>query len=220
TPPGVLGPMLTGIVPNSPSTPGSDPGEMLAPAGYNNPAERLNINAAGGLPGTGGYNTTIPKVRRGGQQTHQWEERGFHSVLGGGGNAQDEVTLTGPLAGFGLPFGVPTGNGYNKGPAGSNNDLRNSAIDLGGGQRLKVGGQIISTGSSIQDFGLSATRNAAVAALNAHQSTEFGQGYRREPIFTNKSTDFGFPYTQFNPSNEDAQKTGQLLLPTAIETNF
>jgi hypothetical protein len=221
TPPGILGPALTGLVPHAPSTLGPDPGPLSAPAGFIIPSERLNINPLGGLPGTGGYYTTINKVRRGGQQSHQWELRGRNTVFGGGGDgSQDEVTLTGPLAGFGLPFGVPTGNGYNKGPAGSNNDLRNSAIDLGGGQRLKIGGAKISTGSSLQDYGLSDMRDQGIGALDGHQSTEFGQGFRREPIFTNKTTNFGFPYRQFIPANVTAQKHGQLLLPTAIETNF
>jgi hypothetical protein len=67
---------------------------------------------------------------------------------------------------------------------------------------------------------LSDTRNNPVGALNAWQSTEFGQGFRRIPLFSNKSTDFGFPYAQFDPSNEGPQKTGQLLLPKAVETNF
>ncbi|HEY9784540.1 MAG TPA: hypothetical protein V6D17_03990 [Candidatus Obscuribacterales bacterium] len=220
TPPGVLGPMLTPFIPKSPSTPGADPGPLTAPPGYINPADLVNIIPTGGLPGTGGYYTTINKVRRGGQETHQWGIRENQSILGGGGPTQDEVTLTGPLAGWGLPFGVPTGNGYNKGPAGTNDDLRHSAIDLGGGQRLKMGDCRIPTGSTLIDYGLSATRDNQIGALNAWQSTEFGQGFRRIPLFSHKSTDFGFPYTQFDPANVNPQKRDHLLLPTAVETNF
>lgn len=223
TPPGILGPALTGFVPRPPSTPGPDPGPLQSPPGFIIPADRVLVNIQGGLPGTGGYFTTINKIRRGGQQSRQWDTfSGFRSVFGGGGRTQDEVTLTGPLAGFGLPFGVPTGNGYNKGPAGSNNDLRHSAIDLGGGQRLKIGGTKISSGSSLQDCGLSSLRNRRdIPALNGHQSTEFGQGFRRiRRPFSHKTTDFGFPYTPFDPRNVTAQKQAQLGRPTAILTNF
>lgn len=211
SPPGVLGPALTGIVPNSPSTPGADPGSMQAPAGFINPADQVNIIPTGGLPGTGGFYTSIPTMRRGGQESHQYEYRGRNSVIGGGGgdDSQDNIERLGPWAGWGTVTGVPTGDGW-----------RNSAIDLGGGQRFKVGGTKISTGSGIQDYGLSTTRMNAIGALNAHQSTEFGQGMRRLPIFSNKTTDFGFPYAQFDPANVNPQKQDQLLLPTAIETNF
>lgn len=219
-PPGVLGPALTGIVPNSPSTPGAEPAYVYAPDGSPVASDVVQVQQGGGLPGTGGYNTTITKVRRGGQTTSQWEQRGLTSVLGGGGMSQDEVTLTGPLAGFGVPFGVPTGFGYNKGPAGSNNDLRLSAIDLGGGMRTAMGGTKISTGSTLQDYGLSATRNNGVTGLTAAQAFEFGQGRHREPIFSNTTTDFGLPFKQSTPPNVGYQKTGQLLNPKAIETNF
>lgn len=233
SPPGVLGPGLTGTTPVSPSTPGADPGSLYVPpfeTGPGNfvPALPTNIIPTGGLPGTGGYNTTVPKVRRGGQETHQWELRGRHQDFAAGsgakGDIQDEVALTGTLAGFGLPYGVPTGNGFNKGPAGSNTDLREASIDLGGGMRYKAGGPRISLGSSVQDFGLSDTRNNGIAALRANQSTEFAQGMRRQTDFNsftpNRTTSFGLPYTQFSPANVTEQKTGQLLLPTAVETNF
>jgi hypothetical protein len=211
TPPGILGPALTGVVPREPSTPGADPGNLTAPKGSFNPAADININPDGGIPGTGGYCTSIPTQRRGGQESHQWELRGRNSSLGGfaGDGSQDEVTRLGPMAGWGIPFGVPTGDG-----------LRNSSIDLGGGQRFKVGGRKISTGSGIQDYGLSATRDNPLAPLEARQSTEFGQGFHREPIYTSKSTEFGFPYRQFIPANENPQKHGQLLLPKAVITNF
>lgn len=219
-PPGVLGPMLTPFIPKAPSTPGADPGQLTAPAGYINPAELHNIIPTGGLPGTGGYNTTINKIRRGGQETHQWGVRENQSILGGGGPTQDIITEFGPLAGWGMPFGVPSGNGYNKGPAGTNDDLRHSAIDLGGGQRFKAGSCKIPTGSTLMDYGLSATRDNGIGALNSWQSTEFGQGFRRIPVYSSKTTDFGFPYTIFDPSNVNAQKQDHLLLPTAVETNF
>ena len=220
TPPGVLGPLLTPFIPNAPSTPGPAPSYLQSPQGYINPAEEVGVQTQGGLPGTGGYYGTIPNIRRGGQQTHQWEERALTSVLGGGGNSQDEVTELGPLAGFGVPYGVPTGNGYNNGPAGSNNDNRNSSIDLGGGQRVKIGGIVIPMGESLQDSGISALRNNTIGALDAQQSTEFGQGFRGNGVFSNTTTDFGFPYKIFNGANVGYQKTGQLLNPNAIETNF
>jgi hypothetical protein len=225
SPPGVLGPALTGLVPAPPSTPGADPGSLnVAPfATTFNPALETNVMGGGGLPGVGGFLNTIPDTRRGGQTTQQFELRGRHAALGAGsgaaGGIQDEVTRVGPLAGFGLPFGVPTGNGFDRGTA-AGTELRNSSIDLGGGQRMKIGGQTISTGSSIQDFGLSDTRNNGIAALTAQQSTEFGQGWRRIPLYSSRTTDFGCRFQQFSPANEDAQKTGQLLLPTAVETNF
>ena len=171
----------------------------------------VNINPVGGIPGTGGYCTTIPILRRGGQETSQWEIRGRNSVLGGygGDGSQDEITRLGPTAGYGLPFGVPTGNGY-----------RNSSVDLGGGQRFKSGDCKLSTGSSVQDYGLSSMRYNPIGVLNAQQSYEFGQGWRRIPLPSSKTTDFGFYYSQFCPANEDPQKQAQLLLPKAVITNF
>lgn len=210
-PPGTLGPLLTPFVPGPPSTPGAAPTSLTAPAGYYNPALQGNINPNGGIPGTGGYNTTIPTQRRGGQTTSQWELRGRNSSLipGMGDGSQDQVTRLGPWAGWGIPFGVATGNG-----------LRNNSIDLGGGTRFRVPGCVIPTGNTIQDFGLSTMRGNNIMGLGAQQSTEFGQGMRREPQYSNTTTDFGFPYRQFNPANEDVQKTGQLLLPSAVITNF
>ncbi|MBA4077282.1 MAG: hypothetical protein C0508_19790 [Cyanobacteria bacterium PR.023] len=211
SPPGVLGPSLTGIVPQSPSTPGTDPGSLTAPMGSINASQEVNIMPSGGFAGTGGYNTSIPYQRRGGQETAQWGYRGRNSMIGGfgGDGSQDNVTRMGPWAGWGTVTGVPTGNG-----------LRSGSIDLGGGQRFQAGGAIIPTGSSIQDFGLSNTRNNPIAALEANQSYEFGQGMRRIPMYSSKTTDFGLPYTQFSPGNVTAQKTGQRQLPTGVITNF
>lgn len=210
-PPGVLGPMLTPFIPAPPSTPGVDPGSLTAPVGSFNPAQELNIIPTGGIPGTGGYCTTIPTVRRGGQSTRQYELRGFNSSLGGAPDdgSMDQVELLGPMSGWGLPFGVPTGQG-----------LRNNSLDLGGGQRFNAGGNTISTGSSVQDYGLSSMRQNGIGALNGRQATEFGQGWRRIPQYSNKTTDFGFPYAQYSPANITPQKTGQHLLPTAVITNF
>ena len=211
SPPGVLGPSLTGITPNSPSTPGADPGSLTAPIGSFNPAEELNIIPSGGIPGQGGFYTTIPTQRRGGQETHQYGYDGRQSILGGmlSDDSQDNIERLGPWAGYGTVTGVPTGNGW-----------RNSAIDLGGGQRFKVGGTVVPTGSTVQDFGLSSTRDHGIGALQAHQSTEFGQGMRRLPIYSHKTTDFGFPYQQFHPANVNPQKQDHLINPTAIITNF
>jgi len=211
SPPGVLGPLLTPFIPAPPSTPGSDPGILTAPMGSFNPALQSNINPDGGIPGRGGYCTTIPTVRRGGQSTKQYEIRGRNAALGGvgGDGSQDEVSELGPMAGYGLPYGVPSGDG-----------MRNSSIDLGGGMRFNVGGTTISTGNTLQDYGSSAMRNNMIPALNAQQSTEFGQGMRRLPIYSSTTTDFGFPYMQFNPANLGPQARGQALLPKAVLTNF
>lgn len=215
-PPGVLGPLLTPFVPAPPSTPGGDPGILTVPPNSPsfNPAALEPVLPMGGIPGTGGYNTTIPTVRRGGQESHQWELRGRNSSLIGGlgDGSQDQVTRLGPYSGWGVPFGVPTGDG-----------LRNNSIDLGGGTRFKAGGGIgdeISTASTLQDFGLSATRENPIQGLSAQQSYEFGQGWRRIPLYSSKTTDFGFPYHQFNPANVTQQKTGQRFNPTAVITNF
>jgi hypothetical protein len=213
TPPGVLGPLLTPLLPGPPSTPGAAPGDLQVPPYSNsfNPAALVPVNPAGGLPGTGGFATTIPTIRRGGQQTHQWELRGRNASLipGLGDGSQSEVTELGPYAGFGVPFGVPTGDG-----------LRNSSVDLGGGERFKIGGVKLSTGSSVQDYGLNPQRNSSIVGISNNRSTEFGQGLRREPIYSSNTTDFGFPYRQFVPANENVQKKAQLLPPTAVETNF
>ncbi len=211
SPAGVLGPSLSGVVPPPPSTPGADPGNLTTPPMSFNPAANENINPSGGIPGTGGFNTSIPNVRRGGQESHQYELRGRNSILGGGlggDGSQDEIYRLGPGA-WGVPYGVPTADG-----------LRNSSIDLGGGQRFKAGGGKVSTGSSLQDYGLSVTRNNPIGALQADQSFEFGQGFHRMPLYSSKSTDFGFGYRQFIPANENPQKRDQLLLPKAVITNF
>ena len=73
TPPGVLGPLLTPVIPRPQSTPGHDPGNLWAPATSFNPAADELINPNGGIPGTGGFCTTIPTLRRGGQETQQFE---------------------------------------------------------------------------------------------------------------------------------------------------
>lgn len=211
TPPGVLGPALHPFVPAPPSTPGADPGSLTAPRGSFNPSQELNIHPDGGIPGRGGYCTTIPTVRRGGQETRQYGYRGRNSALGGlpDDGSMDQVELLGPMAGYGVPFGVASGNG-----------MRNSSIDMGGGQRFNLGGQTISTASTIQDHGVSATRYNGIGPLTARQSTEFGQGMRRLPLYSHKSTDFGFPYSQFNPANVTGEKRDHMLLPTAVITNF
>jgi hypothetical protein len=195
SPPGVLGPSLS--VPPPPSTPGADPGSLTAPASSFNPAEELNIIPSGGIPGTGGFATTIPTARRGGQQTRQYELRGLNSQIGGGtgDGAQDNVELLGGLAGWGVPYGVPTGSGGAGDPRRNGDGLRNHSIDLGGGMRMGAG------------------------PTQALQTTEFGQGLRRVPIFSHKSTDFGFPLTQWSPANVSPQDRHPLL-PTAIITNF
>lgn len=224
-PPGILGPALTPVIPTEPSTPGAAPPWTYGYNGALDPVEQTAVQPQGGLPGTGGYNTTIPKHVRGEdgrQDTFQGQQRRA-SILGGGGYTQDEVTETGPLAGYGVPFGVPTGNGYNNGPPGTGSDLRFSSIDLGGGMTMRVGGECkISTGSTLQDYGSSATRNNGVLGLTAHQSTEFGQGFHRMPIMSNKTTDFGFPLKQWiQPNtNPQAQPASYTAPPNAIETNY
>jgi len=92
---------------------------------------------------------------------------------------------------------------------------------LGGGKRFQVGGgTVIPTGSSIADYGLNPMRNSGIPGIQNNQSTEFGQGRRGIPQFSNRTTDFGFPYTQFAPANVTPQKRGQLLQPKAVITNF
>lgn len=227
TPPGVLGPALSGFIPPPTSAPGPIP-IYLNPVGGFNPTNEVQVPAGGILPGTGGYNTTINKVRKGGQKTDDFGFQGEPSIFGGGGIAQDSVTLLGPLAGFGVPFGIPTGVGYNNGPAGTNNDLYQSSVDLGGGQRMHIGGQTISTGQTLQDFG----NNVFVqngGPLSASQSTDFGQGIHGSGFFANKTTDFGCKFQAFNPANvgpgdlnSPANTSGfnRLSPPTAVETNF
>jgi hypothetical protein len=227
-PPGVLGPLATPFIPHAPSTPGAAPNYLQAPNGFNNPAQMAagGVLPAGGLAGTGGYNSTINNIRRSGQTTAQYEERGRVSVLGGNpttgsltDNSQDIIYQFGSLAGFGVPYGVPTGNGYANGTAGSNSSNRLSAIDLGGGQRTKMGGIVIPSGQSIQYYGANPMRNNAIGALNAAQSTEFGQGLWREPVTSNGTSDFGLPYKSF-AQNAGIQAVGQLQNPNAVLTNF
>lgn len=221
-PPGVCGPLLTPFIPNVPSVPGA-PRTMLQ--GFGNPAQMSGVLPQGGLPGTGGYYTSINQIRRPGAITSQWSRRGRVSFLGGGGNSMDEITQFGPLAGFGLINGVPTGVGYNKGPAGSNNSNFNKSLDLGGGYRGRFGNTVISTGKTVQDNnGLSVLRNNGTPSLGSHQSTDFAQGAARafssSGIVPHRTTDFGFPYRQQTGANSSPQKTGQTLPPKAVITNF
>jgi hypothetical protein len=233
SPPGTLGPLLTPFIPSSPSTPGVNPGILQNPgASVYNPALQTGVVPGGGtypvggtpgigvLPGTGGYATTIPKIRRSGQTTTQYELRGRQAILGGGGTSQDEITQFGSLAGWGVPYGVPTGNGYNNVGQGLNTSNRNSAIDLGGGLTTKVGGVKIPLGQTVQDYGASALRGNGIGALSANQQTEFGQGLRRTGIANNRTTDFGTHYSNFSAANVGIQDSSALLPPKAIETNF
>jgi len=200
SPPGVLGPALTGLVPGPESTLGSDPGSLTAPPGYINAAEQVNINPNGGMPGTGGYIGSIPTARRGGQETHQWELRGRYASENGigGDGSQGNVVRFGTVAGNGILLGVPNGNGP-----------RNGSIDLGGGARIKVNGVVMSTATSIQDYGNSATRNNIIPALDARPAYEFGQGRRTEPLFSYKTTDYGGPFRQFSAASCAAVKTAK-----------
>jgi len=227
TPPGVLGPALSGFIPPPTSAPGPIPTYLL-PQGGINPSQEVQVPSGGVLPGTGGYYTTIPKVRKGGQKTDDYGFQGEPSIFGGGGIAQDSVTLMGPLAGFGVPYGIPTGVGYNNGPAGSNNDLYQSSVDLGGGQRMNIGGTVISTGQTLQDYGYNVfVQNQS--PLSASQSTDYGQGVHGSGVFANKTTDFGYKFQAWNPANvgpgdldPPANSSGltRLSPPTAVETNF
>lgn len=229
-PPGVVGPLLTPVTPPAPSTLGAAPPMLQSPAGFFNPAMDITPGAGGIYPGTGGYNTTINKIPRGGQTAQQFELQGLPAVLGGAGHpnlpgtpnlGMDILQQFGPLAGLGIINGVPTGNGYNKGLPGTNNDNQLSTIDFGGGLVTKVGGTKIPLGKTIQDFGLSAFYNNGIGALNSRASTEFGQGIPREGIPFNRSTDFGFN-TQgvTNPANVPPQRPSYGFPKQATETNF
>jgi hypothetical protein len=229
-PPGVVGPLLTPVTPPAPSVPGAAPPYMQAPPGFINPAQQIAVPAGGIYTGTGGYNSTIPNIPRGGQVASQFEEQGLPSTLGGapvggqglpGRTGQDILYQFGPLAGLGIINGVPTGNGYNKGLPGTNNDNQLSTIDFGGGLVSKVGGTKIPLGKTVQDYGLSTFYNPGIGALTAHRSTEFGQGIPREGLPYNRSTDFGFNVQgPNNPANVNPQNPDALLNKTAILTHF
>lgn len=195
---------------------------LTAPAGWVNPAQIDLVPPAGGkLPGTGGYDTSISKIRRSGQTTRQFDQRAFASTFNGGDNqiAQDEVAETGTVAGFGLPYGIPTGNGYNNGPKGSNNDLRQSDIDLGGQTRVRVGNVTLNTkDQTLQQYGSNVFRSD-ILPLHANRSYEFGERFIGLGVTPNDTTDFGTSYKQFLPANVGIDATGQLLDPRAIETN-
>jgi hypothetical protein len=226
--PGGWGQALFPLIPKDSSTPG--PARPIL-QGFGNPAVPSSVMPAGGLPGTGGYNTTIPQIRRlGTSKTTQYELRERTAILGGGGNSQDEVTQFGPLAGLGQVYGIPTGTGYNNGPAGTNNDNFNKSIDLGGGMRNKIGNVVISTGKSVQDlngynvmYGPNGAGNGN-PLTSSYLTTEFGQGART--AFTsagtvpNRTTDFGFPLMPQNSLNAHPNEPGHLLPQQAVLTNF
>ncbi len=239
-PPGTWGPLLSPFIPNSPSTPGVNPAPYGL-KGLNNPAIPSQVmpgggGVGGGLPGTGGYYTTVPQVRRlGTQKSAQYELRGRRSMLGGGGyggvsgnglrGVQDEITQTGPLSGFGLINGIPTGVGYNKGIAGTNIDNYNKSIDLGGGMRTRVGGVVLPLGKTIQDNnGYNVLYGNATPSLGASLSTEYGQGaplaYTTAGRGYNRTTDFGFPLTPQMGLNAHPNEPLHTLPQNAIETNF
>ncbi len=226
--PGGWGQALFPLIPKGPSTPG--PARPIL-QGFGNPAVPTSVQPVGGLPGTGGYYTTIPQIRRlGTNKSTQYELRSRTAFLGGGGNSQDEVTQFGPLAGLGQVYGIPTGTGYNKGPAGSNNDNFNKSIDLGGGMRNKLGTAVISTGKSVQDlngynvmYGPNGVGNGN-PLTSSYLTTDFGQGART--AFTsvgtppNRTTDFGFPLRPQTGLNAHPNEPGRLLPQQAVETNF
>jgi hypothetical protein len=222
TPPGVLGPALSGFIPPPASAPGPIP-PYLDPQGGINPSQEVQVPMGGVLPGTGGYYGSMPRVRKGGQKTLEFARRELPSIMGGGGPNQDSVTLMGPLAGYGTIYGIPTGEGYNNGPAGSNNDLRQTSVDLGGGARMKVGNQIISTNQSIQDYGNNVLRTTPIGGITARQSTDMGQGVHGSGVNAGKTTDFGGNFQPFNPANigpgtRDPQNSW-LLPPQGVETS-
>ncbi len=226
--PGGWGQTLFPFIPKQSSTPGA-PRPILQ--GFGNPAVPSSVQPIGGLPGTGGYYTTIPKIRRlGTNKSTQYELRGRTAFLGGGGNSQDGVTQFGPLAGLGTPFGIPTGVGYNKGPAGANNDNFNKSIDLGGGMRNKLGTTAVSTGKAVQDlngynvmYGPNGLGNGN-PLTSSYLTTEFGQGAKN--AFTavgrvpNRTTDFGFPLRPQTGLNAHPNEPAHTLPQQAVETNF
>lgn len=229
-PPGAVLPLLAPLMPNSPSTPGPNLG-MLRGEGNDpvtsNPAQLLSNTATGQYPGTGGYATTINKIpRTGTQHSYEYEYRETNPILGGGGTSQDEVTQFGPLAGWGVPYGVPTGPGYNVGPAGTNNDNYNYSLDLGGGMQSKIGGTIISSGQSVQDYGLNVLYGNGNPLVNSanNYSTEFGQGLPVAETAVgqtyNSSTDFGFPLTPRPAGDHNPLEPNAGLPQQVVETNF
>jgi hypothetical protein len=134
----------------------------------------------------------------------------------------DILQQFGSLAGLGVINGVPTGNGYNKGLPGTNNDNQLSTIDFGGGLVTKVGGTKIPLGKTVQDYGLSALYNNPFPGARSRPSTEFGQGIPREGIVFNRSTDFGLQSVQgpAAPGNIPPQRPSYGFNKKAIETNF
>jgi len=229
-PPGTVLPILAPLMPNAPSTPGPNLG-MLRGEGSDpvtsNPAQLTANTPVGVYPGTGGYYTTMNKIpRTGTQHTYEYEYRETNPILGGGGTSQDEVTQFGPLAGWGVPYGVPTGPGYNVGPPGMNNDNYNYSLDLGGGMQSKIGGTIISSGQTVQDYGLSTLYGNANPILNAanNYSTEFGQGLPVAETAVgqtyNTSTDFGFPLTPRPAGDHNPLEPNAGLPQQVVETNF
>ena len=222
-PPGVANLIYAPLVPSSPSVTGA---ALPSINGFGNPAQSTLLQPTGGYAGTGGYYSTIPKIRRlGTNKTTQYELRGRTAVLGGGGNSQDEVTQFGPLAGYGVVNGVPTGGGYNNGPAGSNNANRVSSMDLGGGMRTRLGGAVLSTGKTVQDLnGYNVLYGNATPTLGAHLSTDFGQGAStafssvgRTPSYT---TDFGFPLRPQTSLNAHPNEPGRIGVTSGVLTNF
>ena len=229
-PPGVVGPLLTPVTPSAPSTPGAAPPLLQAPLGFFNPALDVAPGPGGIYPGNGGYNTTINNIPRGGQTAVQYENQGLPSILGGVGHkniagapnmGMDILQQFGPLAGLGVINGVPTGNGYNKGLPGTNNDNQLSTLDFGGGLVTKVGRAKIPLGKTVQDYGLSAFYNNGIGALNSRPSTEFGQGIPSEGLPYTRSTDFGLNVQGIpNLGNVPPQRPNYAFPKQATETNF
>lgn len=220
---------MSGFIPPPSSAPGAIPPYLQSPGAPFNPAEQTPVPIGGILPGTGGYFGSIPKFRRPGQKTDEFAFQELPSILGGGGPNQDEITEMGPLAGWGLPYGIPTGVGYNNAGPGINNDNYQSSVDLGGGPRMKIlspgvyggGPTVISTDTTIQDYGANVFRHSPIGLLTAQQSTDYGQGFHGSGIYTNKTTDFGFNFQPWNPANIGVDdKVAPRLNPIAVETNF
>lgn len=244
--PGGWAQSLFPFIPQQNSTPGPARTMLQNNNTSPNPAMMSAVMPVGGLPGTGGYYSTIPKLRRtqglpalGTNGSYQYELRSRYALLGGGGNSQDIVTQFGPLAGLGQVNGIPTGVGYNKGIAGSNNDLFNKSIDLGGGMRMKMGNAKLSTGKTVQDLnGLSALytssagstvpvggTNIGYAGLaSSYVTTDYGQGARvafpSAGQGINRTTDFGFHLMPQTAFNAHPNEPGHLAPQQAVLTNY
>jgi hypothetical protein len=155
-----------------------------------NYSDLVNVNPISIVSSEDGFSNPMPRVRRSGQETHQYVIRGGCAAGSSGGICEEESPVSlhtmETWACWSYPTGVLTGD-----------SMIGSRILLGGGNAFKVDGSVVSPARAIQDLASSTSAANSVTALSQGRSCH-----------------------RFTPAYEGAQTGAQLLGPCDIDTNF